>query len=300
MKKTILPAALLLLLSACGGGQTPKEEAKLAILNADMPYCESVLFHDGRMFVPSFGAVSEFNSLNTEKKGYILEFTGDDAKILFPNDGNLSAPKGTIVKGNRLFVADVNQMAVYNLANPAEAAQMIVFPEGELMLNDFALKDNLLYVTVTNTGNIYTLDVTDPGRIDPASLQFYTNVPGCNGILIDGKTMYVASFPPDMTVTDANVIYRIEDMDNPALTKLISRGGMYDGLQLSPDGTKLYYSDWGVTGDKGEVGYIDLATGALQPLELRTELAGPGRIWLHEGKLYIPDMPNSRIVVYTL
>lgn len=296
MKKSLLFLSLAALAVSCGENR-PKEESRVQILSTNVPYCESTLMHNGKMIVPSFGAVSEFNSLNTEGKGYMVEFTDTVARILFANDGNLSSPKGTLVKDGHLFIADVAKIVIYDLAAPAEAPQVILFPEGELMLNDFALRDNLLYTTVTTTGNIYSLDITDPTAVDPATLQFYTNVVGANGILIDGSTMYIASFPPDLITTEENVIYRIENMDEPAITKLITRGGRYDGLALSPDGTKLYFSGWG---EKGEIGWIDLQTADIQFIDLGIELAGPGRFVFHEGKLYIPDMPNSRIVIYTL
>lgn len=296
MKKSLLLFSLASLMVSCGGN-TSREESKTRILHGDMPLCESVLVHDGKIIVTCFGD-PDLELLNTEGKGYVLRFTDTVAKVLIPADGTLSAPKGTIVRANSLFIADVNKIVVYNLKDLSEAPQLIVFPAGELMVNDFAIRENMLYTTVTNTGDIFSLDITDPARIDPATLQFYTNITGCNGIRIRGNTMYVASYPFDLVTTEENVIYVIDDMEHPSIAKLIERPGLYDGLALSPDGSKLYFSEWGET--TGNVGYVDLKSAEVKLLDLGVELAGPARIWLDGGKLYIPDMPLSRIMIYTL
>lgn len=58
-------------------------------------------------------------------------------------------------------------MVVYNLDTLSHAPQVVPFPEGELFVNDMALAGDTLYVTVTNTGNIYSLDVSAPSKLDP-------------------------------------------------------------------------------------------------------------------------------------
>ena len=103
-------------------------------------------------------------------------------------------------------------MAVYNLAAPNEKPKIVPFPEGELFVNDMALHGNTLYVTVTNTGSIYALNVARPSQLDTAGLKPYVTVPGANGIVIRGDTMYIASYPPDGVTTQDNVIYRIDNI----------------------------------------------------------------------------------------
>lgn len=115
-----------------------------------------------KLLVGSFGS-DEFNPLNTEGKGYILEFTDTVSRVLIPADGTLSAPKGLLVKDDYLFIADVGKMAVYNLAAPNEKPKIVPFPEGELFVNDMALHGNTLYVTVTNTGQHLRAE-RSPGR----------------------------------------------------------------------------------------------------------------------------------------
>lgn len=142
----------------------------------------------------------------------MLEFTDTVSRVLIPSDGNLSAPKGMLVKDSCLLIADVGKLAVYDLRDTAAAPQIVRFPDGELYVNDMALHGNTLYVTVTNTGSIYSLDVTRPYAIDTASLKPYVTIPGANGIAIRGDTMYVASYPPDGVTTPDNAIYCIENI----------------------------------------------------------------------------------------
>lgn len=148
MKKRIFLAAVAVAAVACSSAEkTPTTP----VLTDKIVFCEATLPLDGKLLVGSFGS-DEFNPLNTEGKGYILEFTDTVSRVLIPADGTLSAPKGLLVKDDYLFIADVGKMAVYNLAAPNEKPKIVPFPEGELFVNDMALHGNTLYVTVTNTG----------------------------------------------------------------------------------------------------------------------------------------------------
>ena len=294
MKKRLLcVAGLALLVAAC----TPKQKGVAPkVLTDGIRVNECVLLHDGKLLVTSFGT-DEVLPLNEEGKGYILAFDGNDTvpEILVAADGTLSAPKGMRVHDRRLYVADVNKLVVFNLDSLAERT-IVRFPAGEMFVNDLDFRGDRLYVSVTNTGNIYTLDTDVPGGADSSSLTLWANVPGANGVLFNGDTLYVASYPADGVTTEANVIYAIRDLADPAPEKLIDRPGQYDGLALSDDGMKLYFTNW--TG--GEVGVIELATGALTPLETGVPLTGVARLVQAGGVLYIPDMVNSKVVEYTL
>ena len=114
MKKRIFLAAVAVAAVACSSAEkTPTTP----VLTDKIVFCEATLPLDGKLLVGSFGS-DEFNPLNTEGKGYILEFTDTVSRVLIPADGTLSAPKGLLVKDDYLFIADVGKMAVYNLAAP--------------------------------------------------------------------------------------------------------------------------------------------------------------------------------------
>lgn len=288
----ILSAAII---TACN---TPKSVTVVPAQYTDnIRYCESVVFNADTLLVANFGS-DELNPLNNQGKGYILQFADTSSKVLITPDGTLSAPKGMVIKDNRLYIADVGKIAIYNLANRSLAPQVIPFPENDLYVNDLEVdpETGILYATVTNTGNIYSLDVSNPDSVSAQELDFYTNIIGANGIVIRDGAMYIASYPADGVTTPDNVIYYIEDISQPHPTAFIERPGQYDGLALSDDGNQLYFSSW----INGEVGVIDLATRNVRLLPLNITPSGPARIQLKNGVLYIPDLPSSRVITHRI
>ncbi|MDD3108081.1 MAG: hypothetical protein PHV49_02575 [Alistipes sp.] len=293
MKTQWLGAMLCVVLLGCN--TTPSSTSQTQLLTEGIRYCEATLPYNGKLLVGSFGS-SELNPLNQEGKGYILEFSDTTSRVLIPADGTLSAPKGLLVKDQCLFIADVGKMVVYNLQDTASAPQVIPFPQGERFVNDMALHGNTLYVTVTNTGSLYSLDVTHPTRLDTTALTPYVTIPGANGIVISGDTMYVASYPPDGNTTSDHTLYYIENISTPVVQPLIDRPGQYDGLALSPDGTRLYFTNW----VNGEVGYCELATRKVTLLDPQLQIQGPARLSTDGETLYIPDLVQSQVVAIPL
>ena len=49
-----------------------------------------------------------------------------------------------------------------------------------------------------------------------------------------------------------------------------------------------------------KLGYVDLNTGELTAMPEADSLAGPARISIEDGVLYIPDLPNSRVIEHQL
>lgn len=279
----VLAAATLL--AACGEAS---KESRVSVLTDDIVFPESVLMDDTTLLVVNFGS-SEFNPLNDERKGYVLAFTDSVAMPFIKSDGILSAPKGTQIKDGKLYVADVNKLVVYQLDSLGKAPQVITLPANQIFANDLDFYGNQLYLTVSNTGDILTMDITNPAD----TLKTALNVPGVNGLIFNGKTAYIASFATDGSMNPENTIYVINDIENPVVEKLIDRPGKYDGLALSDDKSKLYFTNW----EGGEVGVVDLATKEVAPIDMEGVIpAGPARLVQSKGVLYIPDLPNSRII----
>lgn len=262
------------------------------IINDNLRFCEATCWDGNTLYVSNFGG-DTLNSLNRKGKGYIMKFNNSKPSILIPADGRLSAPKGMCIVNGYLFVADVNAVVAFNLKDVSKS-QKISFPVKDIFVNDIAAKGNDIYVTVTNTGNIYKLDVTNPDKMQGQVPKLFANVPGANGIVTTDSIFYVASYPTDGNTTAKNVIYTITNFEKPVISKLFDRMSQYDGLALSEDGQTLYFSTW----VNGNVGKIDLKTMKTEMLTLPLELNGPADISMHKGKLYIPDLPNSNILVY--
>lgn len=284
-------SAATLMLAACGG---PVKTASVTTVGEGLRFCESTYPYDGGVLIANFGT-EELNPLNGEGKGYIVRYkAGEAPQVVVPADGNLSAPKGMFLRDGRLFVCDVNKLVVYDLNRPGEAPQVVPFPEGELFVNDLTADGDLLYASVTNTGRIFRLDISDLSAV--GAPEPWLEIPGPNGLVIRDGAMYVASYPADGQTTDAHVIYRIADLANPVAEPFVALPGQYDGIAFSGDGKSLYVTNWSPAG----LSRIDLETRAVEPVavELEQPLVGPADLTVADGMVYLPDLPNSRVVVF--
>lgn len=262
------------------------------VIDKGIRYCESTYPYDGGLLIANFGT-EQLNPLNTEGKGYIVLHKDGKNEVLIPADGHLSAPKGMLVRDGYLYVCDVNKVMVYNLADKAAEPRTIALPEGNLFANDLVSEGDYLYVSVTNTDRIFRVDISRPGQ--PGQPQEWLSVAGPNGLLLHEGSLYVASYPDDGRTTDAHVVYRIADLKNPVAEKWMEVPGQYDGLAVASDGKALYVTNW----TPAQVSRIDLNTRQISPLDLKLPqaLVAPADITVTGGYLYIPDLPNSRVVV---
>ncbi|WP_281671525.1 hypothetical protein [Rikenella microfusus] len=260
----------------------------------------------GGILLSNFGTET-FDPLNKEGKGYIV-LLDKETKVLFPATGALNAPKGMAVKDDCLFVADVGCVVVYNMKQPEQRPVKIAFPEGELFVNDIVALGDFLLVSVTNTGHLYSIDVKDCGTIwstQRPKPKKVADIPGANGLAEHEGTLYVASYDPNENPGEQNVIYAV-DMTVPGskpLNLIGSRYGQYDGVAVSPDGSKLYFSNWKNAEGKAEVGYIDLTPdkkNAVTVLDVGVELQGPADICISDGYLFIPDLPANKLYIMAL
>ncbi len=290
--KSFLAIAAIAVISCSGDG----EQSKTTIYNNGLRFCEGTVTYGTTLLISNFGT-EELNPLNNEGKGYIAQFDGAGIKPFIQTDGNLSAPKGMAIKGDYLYVADVAKVVIYNLRDKNEAPLVLEMPEGNLFVNDIAISGDDAYISVTNSGKIFKLDISSPLDIAASDLTFYADVVGANGLVIDGQSLYIASYPADGNTTADNVIYKIEDISaaEPVVTKFITRPGQYDGLVMSGD--RLYFTNW----VDGEFGYIDINSQEVQVKDLGDiEFAGPADISLLDGAIYLPDLPTSRMIRVTL
>lgn len=293
MKKTTLTGlSMMAVLFLAGCGPTPKSAA-VTIFDEGLRYCESTCPYDGGILIANFGS-TQLDPLNTEGRGYVVFYKDGASEVLIPADGNLSGPRGMYLRGSHLFICDVNKIVVYNLAAKDEAPQVIELPEGEAFVNDLAADGNDLYASVTNTGHIFRLDISDPAQAGTPEL--WLSVPGPNGLVIRDGAMYVASYSPDGKAKSEHVIYRIGDLQNPVAEPFVTLPGQYDGIAFSSDGKSLYVTNWAPAG----LSRIDMQTRTVEPVALPLDepLVGPADMTVSDGRICVPDLPNSRVVIF--
>lgn len=262
------------------------------VVSENIRYCESTYPYQDGLLIANFGT-EELNPLNSEGKGYVLFWKDGKSEVLIPADGHLSAPKGMFLREDYLYICDVNKIVVYHLTDRSEQPQEITLPEGNLFVNDLAADGNNLYVSVTNTGKIFRIDITDPAR--PGTPQEWLSIAGPNGLLVRDGVMYVASYPADGVTKPEHVIYEVKNLEQPVVRKLTETAGQYDGIAFSKDGKSLIVTNWA----PAQVSRLNLSDGSLSPLaiDLPQGLVGPADITVRDGVIYIPDLPNSRVVI---
>ncbi len=261
------------------------------VVTDDLKYCESVLVWNDGLLIANFGG-EVLNPLNGDGRGYIKYYKNGDVEDFIVADGMLNAPKGMAVVGEKLWVADVNKVVVYDVEDRAEKPHVLKFPEGEMFVNHLVQVGNSVLVSVTNTGNIYTVDVDSCSLPMDSTLKMYVNVVGANGMLYDNSVLYVASYAADGVVTDSNQIYRIDSLANPVPVAITEKAGNYDGL--AKVGDVLYFTEW----DEKSWGKIDLTTGAMSVTVLDVPIDGPAEIDVWEDRLCVPDLVNSRVYLF--
>ena len=265
-----------------------QDKPLVSIVSEDIKFSESVYPYDGGLLISNFGS-ENMNPRVDENAGYIIfRKDGVNKKIV---DG-LHKPTAMEVKDNFLFVCDETKLKVFDLKNLDAPAQIVNFAADDKVVNALAQDGNTLYISITNTGRIYSLDISKPARLSKVKPKLWLNVPGPNGLTIGGGEMFIASIPPDYkNVTNENVIYRVKNLKNPVAEKFYNVAGLYDGVALSDDLKTLYISDW-LT---GSVTAIDIKTKKLHTIYVEKGV-GPADIAQKGGTLFIPELVGSRII----
>lgn len=140
--------------------------------------------------------VSNVAGSPTEKdgKGWITTI-GADGKVIEPQwVSGLNAPKGIRVHDGKLWVCDIDELVVIDVATKAVVEK--IKAEGAKLLNDVAITDKgVAYATDTFGDAIYEAQLKKPAKV----LVKSDKLEGPNGILFDGGHLVVAQWG---TITD--------------------------------------------------------------------------------------------------
>lgn len=264
-------------------------------LTNNLRFCESVLPYQDGLLIANYGSETS-EPLNNEGKGYIAFHKNGVTNIFIPADGTLSAPKGMAVKDDFLFVADVNKVVVYDLKNPSARPQLIPFPGDNLLVSDVEIIGNVLLTSVTNTGTVFALDISNLAQLDVGSLAVYAIVPGANALLVSDYHLFIGSSTVDDLPTEANVIYMIDDVTNPVVQRLTHRSGKYEGLALSADRSSLYFIDK----SQNLLGKFIFTKGEIEILPTKMTFDSPSHLDWYNGKLCITDFAASKVWMLSL
>lgn len=192
MKKFLKVAACSLAINFLVVGSSAAQDKPLVeIFREDVRFSESVLPHDGGIFISNFGS-EKMNPRPDENSGYIIfRKDGVNKKIV----ENLHQPTGMAVKNNFLFVCDGARLLAYDLERLNLPPQVITFSAEDKVVNALAADGDTLYISITDSGKIYSLDVSDPKNLK--SPKLWLKIIGPNGMAIGGGEMFIATIPPE-------------------------------------------------------------------------------------------------------
>ena len=204
-----------------------------------------------------------------------------------PGDGVMNKPKGLWVKGNRLWVTDIDSVWVFDLKT--HKGKKLPIP-GIVFANDPALMGNALYVSDSRADTIY--------KVEPADF-LNVKAPKITKALSAGKSvdpnglwpakdcsLLVAGFKSDK---EKRAIVSLSPKGE--VTKLSQDIGRLDGLYQMPDGTILA-TIW----DAGELfswtekgGKLTIASGFKGPADFCVVPSANGML------VVVPDLVKSEL-----
>ena len=270
-------------------------------------FSECVRPYDGGVLIANYGSQHKMPAIH-EIKGYILYRKNEQTKTLIP-PGLLQYPSGMAVKDDHLFVCDGYHLRVYNLQQPEKAPQTVTFPK-PYWLKAAAIDGNTLYVSSNNMGQIFTLDISQPGNMGRVQPKKWLELQGVECMAVGNGIMYITAPPengPDTEEADMeNIIYRVSDLGHPQAEKFISKkvysgnpaadknvSVYYEGITLSEDNHALYVADHRVK--TGAILVIDIGTKEMRTI-YEAEGLDPADLTLTEKALFIPDLKNHRVL----
>lgn len=140
---------------------------------------------------PDFTRKTMFVSL-IDGPGWVADGKGGVGKLSFDGkkyDGNwitgLNAPKGMGIFGNRLFVADINDVVIIDIKKGAVEKKIRI--DSAKALNDITVNDKgIVFISDSRAGNIWKLEN------DIATL-YLENQKGVNGLKAVGSDLYISA-----------------------------------------------------------------------------------------------------------
>ena len=204
---------------------------------------------------------------------------GLDGKIIKVDwVSGLNAPKGLGMYKNNLYVADVDNVVVIDIATASIIKRVPV--EGADGLNDISVdKNGKVYVTDSKAGKIYVLD-------QDKFVLFADNYKGLNGVLARGSDVFAVA---------AGALWKID-----AAKKAVK---LAEGMEPAVDGVEqVANNEFLVSVWNGIIYYVKADGKVQQLLDTRDQKSNTADIGFDPKTrtVYVPTFFKNSIVAYTL
>ncbi len=253
---------------------------------------ESVTKSGNSFFVSDIGKVLNPKALDGD--GVITKLDAKGKVLVKPfNKTILNSPKGLLVVGDILYVADCDRVVGLDLATGKKKTVIDFSGEGTLYLNALASKDkNTIFVSATDIGKVFEITL----GAKPTYRLVADNLGGPNGMVwnAEQKRLYVVGWGTEKP----NGLVGYLDLSSPAAVfkKLTDYQGYLDGAVLN--GTVLLFSNWVDFKKVGVLKSLDLKSGTVSDVALPELVAGPADFYrTTDGTLWIPMMIEGKLLV---
>ena len=240
---------------------------------------ESVLYDKARGVL--YASDLNFEPRQKDGNGFISRLSADGEILDLMWVGEMSSPKGMALVGNRLYVADVDELIEVNVDEGKITGRWIL--EGARMLND---------ITADETGALYISD-TDGNCIyrfkDGSFKVWLEGLSGPNGLLWEpGRLMMAATGSQDFSAID---------LQTGEVTLVADSIGAGDGIVSTGKKGDYIVSDW-----SGRIFHISPDGSKELLLELAGDQEQTADIGFIEKDmlLLVPTFFGNRVIAYRL
>ena len=248
------------------------------------------------LYVGNFGSPKLDPGLK-DGMGYISKVSVNGAVLqprFLPAQGGekLNKPKGIWIRGDRLWVTDIDVVWVFDLKT--RKGRKVALP-GVVFANDPAVMGNTLYVSDNRSDQLVKVEPADflHAKGDPKVTSLFkgANV-NPNGVwpLQDGRVLVAGFLAPDKP--RAVYAYGVSGQIRPITDPI----GRLDGLYEMPDGS-LLFTDW----NSGALMYWNEIDGLHR---IAVGFKGPADFCVMPGKdgltVYVPDLVQSQVRIIEL
>lgn len=196
----------------------------------------------------------------------------------------LNAPKGMAVFGGKLYVSDIDELAVIDIRTDKVIERYAA--EGAIFLND---------VAVDGKGRVY---ISDSSRDNSAIYRFsegklelwlrHKNIESPNGLFVDDGRLIVGN--------SGDATLKVVDLKERTVTTAVNVGSSIDGLKIDSKGNYIV-SDW-----KGRTMLIEPDGGIYTLIDTRADGVNAADIELVDeyDMIVIPTFSDNRVVATKL
>jgi len=236
---------------------------------------ESVLF-DGNNKVLYVSNIDGKQPWDKDGAGSIGK-VGLDGKIIAVDwVAGLNAPKGMGIYKNNLYVADIDEVAVIDIAKGTLTKKIAV--DGAQGLNDITIdKNGVVYVSDSRVKKVYRIT-------DEKAETFLENLKGPNGVLVHGDEFYLL---------DNGGLYKVgKDKQLTMIT---------DGMEGGTDGVEnVKGKDYLVSCWSGVIWYVDEKGNKQKVLDTKDQKINSADIGFDPKNkiVYVPTFWKNSVVAY--